>query len=427
MRVLIATSAGTSHVGKLAPAARELVRRGVDVAWYAGAGYRDAVRATGAHFLPGSAAALPEMDAIEERHPDLVGMPPPRRAAWWLEHMFVAPAQAQYAELSSALADFPADVVLADSTVLGAGLLHEIEHRLWATVSLAPMAIPDPDVPPFGTGWLPGRGPLYRLRNTLAGRAGEAVVMRGALRRMNAIRAGLGLPPVRSPFAGNATPYLYLQATAAGFEYPRRALPPQVRFVGPLLPDPPADFTPPTWWPELERGRTVLVSQGTVATSTAGLVEPTARALAGSDLLVVATGRGTGHLSGLGPNIRTAPYLPHQALMPKIAVVVTTGGYGTVQLALRHGVPLVTAGATEDKPEVCARVAWSGAGVYLRGGHPAPDRIGAAVRQVLDDPTYRARARSLADEFARHDAPAEIADHLADLVARHRRRSAAAG
>ncbi|MCW6010888.1 glycosyltransferase [Micromonospora sp. CPCC 205371] len=427
IRVLIATSAGTSHVGKVAPVASELVRRGAEVAWYAGERYRDAVLATGARYLPGSGEALPEMDAIEERHPELVGMPEHKRGSWWLEHVMVGPAGAQYTELSKALRDFPADVVLADSTVLGAGLLHEMEQPLWATLSVAPMAIPDPDVPPYGPGWQPGSGPLYRLRNALASRIGERLMMRAPLRRMNAIRAELGLAPVRSPFAANATPYLYLQASTPSFEYPRRELPEQVRFVGPLLPDPPADFVPPTWWSELDGRRAVLVSQGTVATSTGGLVEPAVRALAGSDLLVVVTGRGTAHLGALGGNVRTAEYLPHDALMPKMAAVVTTGGYGTVQLALRHGIPLVTAGATEDKPEVCARVAWSGAGVFLRGGHPSPQRIAAAVRQVLDDPSYRERARALAGDFARHDAPAEIARLLAELVAEHRHSSPAAG
>ena len=37
--------------------------------------------------------------------------------------------------------------------------------------------------------------------------------------------------------------------------------------------------------------------------------------------------------------------------------MVTNGGYGGVQLALAHGVPLVVAGNTEEKGEIAARVA----------------------------------------------------------------------
>jgi UDP:flavonoid glycosyltransferase YjiC (YdhE family) len=36
--------------------------------------------------------------------------------------------------------------------------------------------------------------------------------------------------------------------------------------------------------------------------------------------------------------------------------MVTNGGYGGVQMALAHAVPLVVAGAKEDKPEVAGRV-----------------------------------------------------------------------
>ena len=54
--------------------------------------------------------------------------------------------------------------------------------------------------------------------------------------------------------------------------------------------------------------------------------------------------------------------------------MVTNGGYGGVQIALSYGVPLVVAGTTEDKPEVAARVAWSGAGINLKTATPAPQR-----------------------------------------------------
>jgi UDP:flavonoid glycosyltransferase YjiC (YdhE family) len=48
-----------------------------------------------------------------------------------------------------------------------------------------------------------------------------------------------------------------------------------------------------------------------------------------------------------------------------------------------RGVPLVVAGDTEDKPEVAARVTWSGVGITLRTGRPRPDRLRAAVRRRL--------------------------------------------
>ena len=62
------------------------------------------------------------------------------------------------------------------------------------------------------------------------------------------------------------------------------------------------------------------------------------------------------------------------------AVVAELGGYGGVVQALRHGVPLVVAGRSEDKPEVAVRVAWSGAGLNLRTDRPTQARLRRPVR-----------------------------------------------
>lgn len=73
--------------------------------------------------------------------------------------------------------------------------------------------------------------------------------------------------------------------------------------------------------------------------------------------------------------------------------MVTNGGYGGVQLALRHGLPLVVAGGSEDKPAVAARVADFGVGIDLRTGRPDAAAVGHAVWRVLDEPAFRRRAR----------------------------------
>jgi UDP:flavonoid glycosyltransferase YjiC (YdhE family) len=60
--------------------------------------------------------------------------------------------------------------------------------------------------------------------------------------------------------------------------------------------------------------------------------------------------------------------------------VITNAGFGGVQLALAHGIPLVAAGGSEDKPEVAARVAWTGAGLDSSTATPTPHRLRDAVR-----------------------------------------------
>jgi UDP:flavonoid glycosyltransferase YjiC (YdhE family) len=93
--------------------------------------------------------------------------------------------------------------------------------------------------------------------------------------------------------------------------------------------------------------------------------------------------------------VRTADFIPYTEILPLADLMVTNGGYGGVQLAVSYGVPLVVSGTTEDKQEVNARVAWSGLGVSLRTDTPSPAEVGAAVREVLASPGYRATASRL--------------------------------
>ena len=182
----------------------------------------------------------------------------------------------------------------------------------------------------------------------------------------------------------------------------------------------------PEWWDELDGSRkVVLVTQGTVANADFGeLVEPTLAALGERDdlLVLVTTGRRPiRNVHGPIPtNARLAEFLDFAALLPKVDVLVTNGGYGTVQLALRAGVPIVAAGRTEDKAEVGARVAWSGVGIEIPSQRPAAEDLRAAVDRVLSEPSYRERAAAIAADMAAIDTPVTILGVLDGLVTQAR-------
>ena len=120
------------------------------------------------------------------------------------------------------------------------------------------------------------------------------------------------------------------------------------------------------------------------------------------DLLVVVTagGRPVEDIPGPIPvNARVARYLPFEWILPKTDLLVTNGGYGSVNQAMSYGIPLVTAGLTQDKADVNARVAWSGVGIDLATNAPTPEALRQAVRSVLDTQHYNSRAAAMADEF----------------------------
>jgi len=166
----------------------------------------------------------------------------------------------------------------------------------------------------------------------------------------------------------------------------------------------------------------VLVTQGTVANHNFGLlIAPTLAALAKNepDVLVVVTagGRPVEAIPGSIPsNARLASYLPFEWLLPKVDVFVTNGGYGSVNQAMSFGIPLVTAGLTEDKAGVNARVAWSGVGIDLATNEPTPEALRGAIRTVLDQPGYRLRASQMAAEYAEIDTRSEILGIISHVV-----------
>lgn len=137
--------------------------------------------------------------------------------------------------------------------------------------------------------------------------------------------------------------------------------------------------------------RVVLVTQGTQNIDPNDLLGPALHALDGRDVAVVATTGIAGGDSLPFPapgNTRVMGLAPFPQLLPRVDLAITNGGWGGTLAILAHGIPLIIAGGDLDKPEVAARVAWSGAGINLRTGTPTAASVGAAIDRVLSDDSY---------------------------------------
>ena len=115
-------------------------------------------------------------------------------------------------------------------------------------------------------------------------------------------------------------------------------------------------------------------------------------------------------------NARITSFLPYAQIMPEIDLLITNGGYGTVNIAISHGIPIISAGLTEDKEEVSAHVQWSGAGIDLRTNQAAPAAIRYAVDEIFTRHGYHERAQQLSLEFASHDVEAELRSLIEECV-----------
>ncbi len=243
------------------------------------------------------------------------------------------------------------------------------------------------------------------------------VIFKPVTEAYEAARAEAGLAPLGRSFLDTlVSPFLYLQGTVPSFEYPRSDLPPQLRFVGPLLPPPVSRFTPPSWWPELSSGRpVVLVTQGTVADDPRLVIAPTLEALAEEDVLVVATAD-----RARSARCRTTPGSALRAVRRAAPARLRAGHQRRLRRApagARARCP--DRGRGRDRGQ--ARDRRAGRVVGRRPAHPGampgPRRTCATPsRRVLREPAFRTRAQAIAAEMATYDAPVLAADPLERLA-----------
>jgi UDP:flavonoid glycosyltransferase YjiC (YdhE family) len=420
---LFATFPGAGHTYPALPVAKALLDRGHSVRWYAGAAYAERITTVGAAFcsMSGEDFSLIESDDLYPERRPLRGI---KKLRFDMAHVFARPVRTYLADVQRLLEAEPADLVVGDTGFLGGPILAELGGPPFAAFGITVIGFPDRNLAPFGLGLPPGRkGPLVWFRNRLLDQFARRVIFKPMTDEVNRIRIELGLPPTRqSVFEYPLASSLYLQLSTAGFEYPRSDLPPIVRYVGPTRPLVDHAWSPPSWWSDLRAGRPViLVTQGTVATDADQLLRPSVDALAAEDVLVVAVtgGADPATLGAVPANARVERFIPFGELLPYVDVFVTNGGFGGVQLALADGVPIVGAGTTEDKLEVNGRVAYSGVGINLRTQTPTREQIRAAVREVLQIPSYRNRAAQLAAEIAtagREEGAADALEEAARLV-----------
>jgi MGT family glycosyltransferase len=419
MRVLIASTPLTGHLNPLLAIGRTLINEGCEVLGLSANIMRDRIEKLGAAFRAFPAGADLDLSDRDALFPEWKKIPPgPERIRFALEHVYVDAIQAQHEGLRQVLEEFPVDVIIGDNFLFGVlPMLLGPRSKRPAIVLCGTMSLHchRDDGGPHFAGLPPATSDAQREEYAAISREHDRVIYDPVRRYLNACLVGLGVEPLSMDLlhAVVALPDAYLQLTAPSFEFPRQNLPASVHFIG-APPINPNQAPLPPWAQDLDGScKVVLVTQGTLSNfDFSQLVAPTLEALANEpDVLVVVTtgGRSINAIPGLVPsNARLATYLPFEWLLPKLDVLVTNGGYGSVNQALSFGVPLVAAGLTEDKADVNARVAWSGVGINLATNDPTPQALREAVHAVLENPNYRSRVSSMAEEYGRIDTRSEL-------------------
>jgi UDP:flavonoid glycosyltransferase YjiC (YdhE family) len=317
-------------------------------------------------------------------------------------------------ELIPALVERPPAVVVTEPFAQPAMLAAEAAGSKTASLIPDPHHVVPAGYPVFASGLMPPRTPVgrtaWRLVWPLAERA------RRRVRSIhNEMRHELGLPAV-ARIDGSVSDELAMVATFPQLEYPRR-LPEGAHVTGPMQTEL-RDAEPNL--PGGEGPLVVVVASTTGFDADATLIRATLDGLADEPVRVVASlsNPGTAWPDPTPANATVVDWLALPRVLPEAAALVSPGGHGTVSAGLAAGVPVLASPIGGNTAHTGVRLAWSGAGELLPGRLLSPATLRLAVRRLLGDRRFAARAAEIAEWARRHDGP----DRGAELVERYARR-----
>jgi UDP:flavonoid glycosyltransferase YjiC (YdhE family) len=383
MRVLAACSlGGAGHLGPLLPFLGAARRRGHETVVVGPPALADMVERAGYDFRAGGEPTEAEVAAIRERLPV---EPPDVASVLGNRELFGRLATTAMLDgMERACVRWAPDLVLRDPC--------EYSSAIWA-----------------------GRLGVRHAQVAISLAQAEAGSIAVAAPALETHRAGLVEELLASPyltrFPATLDPSTF--ATTVRFRAP------SAEASGPL----------PDWW-DGSGAPLVYLTFGTVLghmSMAADVYRTALQAVAAIDARVLLTvGRrfDRGDLGAVPANVHVEDWVDQDDVLRAADVVVCHGGSGTAFGGLAAGVPVVTVPLFADQFENGRRLAAAGAGLTVEPEGRGPDearqvfegddapRLAAAINEVLDDPSYRRRARDIAAEIAAAPTTDEVLDML---------------
>lgn len=414
------------HFSPLTGLAVHLSQLGHDVRWYVGGHYGARVQALGLRHYPFVKAQTVNQENVDHLFANRAYIRGTiARLRFDINKLFLNRVPEFVKDLKAIHQEWPFSLLVHDVAFMGGPFVQQLLNVKTVAIGVVPLAETDDKLPPAGLGMQPARTMVGCWSQHLLRYVVQRILFKPCNDLFNKLRQEQGLAPVSGFLLDSAirTADVYLQSGVPGFEYPRKSISPNIRFVGPLLPHsrgkkPPFAHTARA----LQAKRVVLVTQGTVERNVEKLLVPTLEGFKNDpDTLVIATtgGSQTEELRDRFPqeNFVIEDFINFNAVMPYASVYVTNGGYGGVMLALKHNLPIVAAGVHEGKNEIAARIGYCNVGVDLKTETPKPTQIRKAVERVLGDNSYRQQVRKLGREFTAYK-PNELAEqYINELLA----------
>jgi MGT family glycosyltransferase len=418
-KIIVITVPVEGHFNPFVPIIARLVQNGHDVLCFAGRKFQERVEDTGSTFEPPPLKWDTSIQETYDVFPELRNKSGLAQLKLYIKLVMFDPVPDLIYKLKDQIENFQPDLIISDTFLIVGSWVTEFYNIPSVRISVLPLSLPGKNIPPFGLGLLPGKSLFSKLRNNILRWVFNKLLFNDVQKYGEEIRNRIGLPSLGKSFVKkefeNAN--LYLHTSIPNFEYPREEFPPKLRFIGPTITPPNINYKKPEWWSEIEKDiPVVLINQGTVSKDYDDLIIPAIEALKNEKIVVIAVPVKEGKIMNLPENVHTELYIPFGNILPYVDLLITNGGFGGTQNALVFGIPIIIAGATEDKMEVAARLEYSGAGINLRNQKPTSKNIMKAYRKIMSDQSYKQKAEELKREYAKFDAPVLAIGMIEELI-----------
>jgi MGT family glycosyltransferase len=366
--------------GNVPPAvgiAQELMARGNEVRFLGYLPQRTAIEARGLAF-----SALPRsgnFDLYEERVPE-------RRLPAIIRNVWACPEHLN--DIPDDLAAHPADVLVIDFLMQGALAQARRTDIPVAVLAHSAMALVPPSNSPMGS---------------------------ARIAAANAFRATIGLPQLEllnDAWDGLPT----VVTTIAELDPAADGAPKTMHYVGPVAERTPKSGWDPPWAPGDGRPLVLISFSTTRLWDPAGRIRNTLAALGDEPVRVLLIASPDSLPPEVPDNTTVRSFIPHAEVLPMVSATVTHCGHGTVTASLAHGVPIAgLPNPAADQPFLAARIQALGAGIAMEG-ESSPAIIKSAVRDLLDQPSFREAAARLGRAIRAAPGAAGAADVLEQLA-----------
>jgi zeaxanthin glucosyltransferase len=276
-------------------------------------------------------------------------------------------------------------------------------------------------------GWPHETTPAALARNR-EGVAQWANVLASASESLKAHAESIGLGIDWQDLSSTVSPWASITQVPRAFDFESSHWPWQFHHTGPFHDSQgraKVDFP----WHRLTGEPLVYASMGTILNGRVDVFRAIVSALAkNKDLQLVLSVGDQLDLRQIGPapsNAIIVQRAPQLELLKRATVCITHAGLNTVLESLAQGVPQLAIPITYDQPGVAARIAHKKTGVVTSLAELTADHLAGLLREVLNEPSYRANARKLQKAIAKANGLSVAADVIEESLGVSKRVAAA--